>query len=127
MKVRKTLKRADRRSFKIEEVFTSPSTRTIRNSIMNFIVGGSIRRIQQENKGEKQENYSFLIHTEQSRNSHNWQEEVVNKLNEELVRIAKEDQALFNVLVEEAYNDLKPSVELSGLQLPIFSVVLHEV
>ena len=127
LKVRKTLKRADRRSFKIEEVFTSPSTRTIRNSIMNFIVGGSIRRIQQENKGEKQENYSFLIHTEQSRNSHNWQEEVVNKLNEELVRIAKEDQALFNVLVEEAYNDLKPSVELSGLQLPIFSVVLHEV
>ena len=80
LKATKKLKRADRRSFKIEEVFTSLSTKTIRNSIMNFIVGGCIRRIQQEESGQKQENYSFVIHTEQSRSSHNWQEDVVDKL-----------------------------------------------
>ena len=127
LKVKKTLKRADRRSFKIEDVFTSPTMKTIRNSIMNFIVGGSVRRIQQANNNEKQENYSFLIHTEQSRNSHNWQEEVVNKFNQELVRIVNDDVSLFNELVEEAFNDLKPSVELSGLQMPSFSDVLKEV
>lgn len=127
LKATKKLKRADRRSFKIEEVFTSPSTKTIRNSIMNFIVGGCIRRIQQEESGQKQENYSFVIHTEQSRSSHNWQEDVVNKLNEELIKIAKEDQTLFNQLVKEAYDDLKQSIELTEIKIPNFDIVLQNV
>lgn len=118
LKATKTLKRADRRSFKIEEVFTSPATKTIKNSIMNFVVGGCIRRIQQEDAGKKQENYSFVIHTEQSRSSHNWQEEVVQKLNEELAKLCKENPFLFNQLVTEAYEDLRSSIELSGVPLP---------
>lgn len=127
LKATKKLKRADRRSFKIEEVFTSPSTKTIRNSIMNFIVGGCIRRIQQEESGQKQENYSFVIHTEQSRSSHNWQEDVVNKLNEELIKIAKEDRTLFDQLVKDAYDDLKKSIELTDIKLPEFATVLQNV
>ncbi len=127
LKATKRLKRADRRSFKIEEVFTSPSTKTIRNSIMNFIVGGCVRRIQQKDAEQKQENYSFVIHTEQSRSSHNWQEDVVNKLNEELIKIAKEDQTLFNQLVKDAYDDLRVSIELSDVNLPEFDTVLQNV
>lgn len=127
LKATKKLKRADRRSFKIEEVFTSPSTKTIRNSIMNFIVGGCIRRIQQEESGQKQENYSFVIHTEQSRSSHNWQEDVVNKLNEELIKIAKTDRTLFDQLVKDAYNNLKHSIELTDIRLPGFDIVLQNV
>ncbi len=127
LKATKKLKRADRRSFKIEEVFTSPLTKTIRNSITNFIVGGCIRRVQQEDSGQKQENYSFVIHTEQSRSSHNWQEVVVSELNKELIKIVKEDQILFNQLVKEAYENLKPSVELSGINLPAFDTILRDV
>jgi len=127
LKAIKKLKRADRRSFKIEEVFASPSTKTIRNSIMNFIVGGCIRRIQQENSGQKMENYSFVIHTEQSRTSHDWQEEIVTKLNEELIKIAKEDKNLFNKLVKDAYENLKPSIELSRIDLPKFNTILENV
>ncbi|MBI2023420.1 hypothetical protein HYT01_02555 [Candidatus Giovannonibacteria bacterium] len=127
LKATKKLKRADRRSFKIEEVFTSPSTKTIRNSIMNFIVGGCIRRIQQEETEKRQENYSFVIHTEQSRSSHNWQEDVVNKLNEELIKIAKEDRTLFDRLVKDAYADLKKSIELTDIKLPEFDSVLQNV
>lgn len=127
LKATKKLRRADRRSFKIEEVFTSSSTKMIRSSIMNFVVGGCIRRIQQENLGQKQENYSFVIHTERSRTSHNWQEEIVNKLNEELIRIARENQDLLYQLVKDAYNDLKPSVEFSNIELPKFEIVLQNV
>lgn len=127
LKATKKLKRADRRSFKIEEVFTSPSIKTIRNSIMNFIVGGCIRRIQQDESGQKKENYSFVIHTEQSRSSHNWQEDVVNKLNEELIKIAKTDQVFFDQLVKDAYNNLKQSIELSSIKLPEFDTVLQNV
>jgi hypothetical protein len=127
LKANKILKRADRRTLKIEEVFTSPSTKVLRFSIMNFIVGACIRRIQQENSGQKQENYSFVIHTEQSRTSHSWQEEVVKRLNEELKKIAKNDKDLFNKLVSEAYDGLKSSIELAGLQLPQFENVLAAV
>lgn len=118
LKAKKSTKRADRRSFKIEDVFTSPSTKTIKNAIMHFIVGGCIRRIQQEYSGQKQENYSFVIHTDQSRSSHNWQEEVVNKLNEELIKIAKEKNELFENLVKNAYENLKLSIQSSELYLP---------
>ena len=127
LKANKKSKRADRRSFKIEEVFTSPVTNTLRKSIMNFIVGSCIRRIQQGKFKQKQENYSFLIHTEQARISHAWQEDLVNKLNEELVNINKNDQVLFKQLVSDAYEDLKPSIELAGLELPGFSDVLNNV
>ncbi len=127
LKAGKNIKRADRRSFKIEDVFLSPYTKTIRDSVMNFIVGGCIRRIQQEKSDQKQESYSFLIHTEQSRVSHNWQEEVVNKLNKELVKIAKENGDTFSRLVKEAYENLKPSVELSSIDLPQFNDVISSV
>jgi hypothetical protein len=127
LKASKKLKRADRRSFKIEEVFTSPSTEVIRNSIMNFIVGGCIRRIQLEHSGQKQENYSFVIHTEQSRSSHDWQEEIVNRLNTELIKIAKENLPLFNELVRKAYNNLQLSINLSGAKPPEFDAVFQNV
>ncbi len=124
LRASKVLRRADRRSFKIEEVFTIPSAKTLRISIMNFIVGACIRRIQQEISGKKQENYSFVIHTEYSRTSHSWQEEVVKKLNEELVNIAKNNQELFKQLVNDAYIDLKASIELAKLNIPNFDEVL---
>ena len=127
LKAKKTTKRADRRSFKIEEVFISTSTKKIRDSIMNFIVGGCIRRIQQEHASQKQENYSFVIHTDRSRSSHDWQGEVVTKLNEELIKIANEKNGLFNSLVKNAYDNLKSSIELSNIYLPEFNDVLTNV
>lgn len=127
LKASKTLKRADRRSFKIEEVFTSSATKILRNSIMNFIVGGCVRRIQQETSGKKQDNYSLIIHTEQSRTSHAWQENIINQINKELIEIAKNNKVLFKQLVAEAYGDLRSSIELAGLTLPDLETVLTSV
>ncbi|MDP3763421.1 MAG: Z1 domain-containing protein [bacterium] len=127
LKANKKSKRADRRSFKIEDVFTSQVTKTLRKSIMNFIVGGCIRRSQQENAKITQENYSFITHTEQSRISHSWQEDLVNKLNEELINITKNNQNLFERLVKDAYNDLKISITLANLELPEFADVFKNV
>lgn len=127
LKASKILKRADRRTFKIEEVFTSLATKILRKSIMNFIVGGCIRRVQQESTGQKPNNYSFVIHTEYSRTAHSWQEDVVKKLNEKLVNIAKENKDLFKQLVSDAYEELKPSIELAKLNLPNFDEVLAAV
>jgi KaiC/GvpD/RAD55 family RecA-like ATPase len=68
LKVCKNNKRADGRSFKMEDI--TQKHFVIRDAVINFIVGGCIRRIQQKKYNQKQENYSFLIHTEQSRASH---------------------------------------------------------
>ncbi len=124
LNVGKKLKRADRRSFRIEEVFTSPITKVLRKSIINFIVGGCVRRIQQK---EKPENYSLVIHTDIHTISHAWQEEVIKKLNDELINLSRNNLDLFSELVKEAYNDLKVSVELSGFQIPPFGEVVTEV
>lgn len=127
LKANKKTKRADRRSFKVEDIFNSPSAKILRNSIMNFIVGACIRRIQQEENNSNQENYSFIIHTEQSRTSHDWQEEVVNKFNEELVKLIQENESDFNQLVENAYNNLKLSIQSSGFKIPSSEIVLKNV
>lgn len=127
MRANKTLRRADRRSFKIEEVSSSATTKTLRDSIMNFIVGGSIRRLQQKKLEQKQENYSFVIHTEQSRTSHSWQEEVVKKLHEELVRIARENHVLFIELTGKAYQNLKLSIEKAEIVMPTLDEIVSSV
>jgi len=127
LNVSKRLKRADRRLFKIEEVFTSSNANTLKNSIVNFIVGGCIRRLQQEQTGEKQQNYSLVIHTDIHRISHAWQEELVKKLKEELVGMVKNNPDLFKRLVSEAYKNLKPSIELAGFNIPKLDDVLTNV
>lgn len=127
LNVKKWLKRADRRSFKIEEVFTSQNTKTLKNSIINFIVGGCIRRIQQDQAEQKQQSYSLVIHTDIHRISHAWQEEIVKKLNEELIGIEKNNPELFKQLISEAYNNLKPSIDLAGFNTPELDSVLKNV
>jgi hypothetical protein len=113
LRVKKRLGRADRRSFRIEEVFTSPALAMLRKAIMNFIVGGCIRRLQQEKLGKKKEDYAFLLHTEMATLSHSWQEEIVSKLDEELIKISQENKTMLDQLVSDSYDDLKKSLELT--------------
>lgn len=125
--VKKTLGRADRRSLKIEDVFISDHTRTLRKSIVNFIVGGCIRRLQQKQSGYPMEHYSMVIHTDIHNVSHSWQEEIVKKLNEELIIISKDNKDLFRKLIEEAYNDLRSSIDIDGFYIPKLDTVLESV
>lgn len=135
LKVNKRLGRADRRSFRIEEFFTSPSLTLLRSAIMNFIVGGCIRRLQQEKIGKKKEDYAFLIHTEIARISHSWQEEIVTRLSDKLSKISQDSQEMLNQLISDSYNDLKKSIglsksyykELSELSLPALEEVQASV
>src|SRR6185437_11492662 len=69
---RETLKKPDGRRLKLEDVLTEKNVRILRQAIMNFVVGAAVRRIQQEKAVEPLQKYSLLIHTEQSRDAHNW-------------------------------------------------------
>lgn len=127
LSVSKRLKRADRRSLKIEDVFNDSHTQTLRNSIINFIVGGCIRRLQQKRLNLPMEHYSLVIHTDIHKISHTWQEEIVKKLNEELITLSKNNKELYEQLLLVAYNKLQSSIKLSGFYLPEFSEVSNSV
>ncbi|MGV3488408.1 MAG: hypothetical protein ACO1OC_07475 [Tuberibacillus sp.] len=74
------IKKPDRRKFKIEQALTSHKINSLRKAVMNFIVGGVIRRLQEKSSGRRAKKYSFIVHTEQAKAAHEWQETIVNEL-----------------------------------------------
>jgi hypothetical protein len=121
------LKKQDRRKFKLEDSLISPKVKSLRHAIINFIVGGTIRRIQEHQNGKKMKKYSFIVHTEQGKAAHEWQETVVNEL-KVLLRVAVDDDPiLMNDLLKDSYENLKGSISLIDCLLPTFEDVKHEV
>jgi archaellum biogenesis ATPase FlaH len=124
---REALKLEDRRRLRIENVMTERNAEVLREAIVGFVVGGTIRRLQQLAENVKQQKYSFLFHTESRRKSHEWQESVAAAIREALIQGAMEDSPLFDQLLRTAYNDLKRSVSLEGSNVPSYETVRKEV
>jgi hypothetical protein len=96
------LKKENRKVFKIEDCLTHKRVRVLREGILNFIIGACIRRIQQEKSGKRKEKYSFVVHTEQGKEAHDWQVEVVAKINELLIYCAEHNLPMLSELVSES-------------------------
>lgn len=116
------LKKSDGRRFKIEDVLTTPAILGLRTAFLNFIVGGSIRQLQSKPAKLK---FSFLIHTEVAKATHDWQEQVVLKLKDSLKKSAENNEPIFSELIQEAYSGLAKSVGLAGYAMPTFSEVFE--
>lgn len=119
---RDALKKEDRRRLQIGSVLTEKNAAVLRDAVVTFVVGGMIRRLQQRAAGHVPQKYSFLCHTEQSRESHEWQERVVRAIHDSLVEQSAQDSPLFNDIVRRAYTDLRRSVELIG-SVPAYELV----
>ena len=120
------LKRENRRVFKIEDCLTHMRVQVIRKGILNFIVGACVRRIQQRKLREREEHYSFVVHTEQGKEAHDWQVEVVAKLNESLIYCANHNLPRLSELVRESYDDLSRSISIMNTP-PEYDEVFQEV
>ena len=114
---RDALKHEDRRRLQIDRVLTERNVSVLRDAVVAFLVGGAIRRLQQRAARQTVQKYSFLFHTEQSRSSHEWQEQVTGAIREALVDQARANSPLFNELIRAAYMDLRRSIELEGVPL----------
>ena len=123
------LKEQDRRTFKLEEALTSPEIEGIRRAFVTFVVGGCIQRINGIAAGisPKKLRYSFLLHSEASRDAHEWQENIVDTLCEKLVAESAADSPRFHELVKAAYDDLSESITLYGKPLPGLAEVTKAV
>lgn len=120
---REALKKNDGRRFQIDKVLTEKNVAVLRDAIVTFLVGGTIRRLQQKTANQRQQKYSFLFHTEQSRSSHNWQETVAATLRDCLIDQARADSPVFDELIRAAFVDLRRSIELEGIAVPTFEDV----
>lgn len=120
------LRQEDRRRFKIEDCLTSPAIDSLRRGICNFVVGGCIRRLQDEQAGEAPKKYSFLFHTESARAAHAWQERVATELNRSLMAAVSSQPDALTRLLTESYNDLANSIRVLGRYLPPLENVLDQ-
>jgi hypothetical protein len=120
------LKKQDGRRFKLEDVLTADAVATLRSAVCNFIAGGIIRRLQDEDAGIPPKKFSFLVHTEAGKAAHEWQETVVTAIHDRLRDAAKSDSKIVWALLAEAYRDLKPSIEVLNRPLPSEAKVVGE-
>ncbi|MGL4655584.1 MAG: Z1 domain-containing protein [Sarcina sp.] len=122
------LKSSDRRKFKEEEVLTSDKVSGLRTAIINFIMAGCIRIIQNGgNIRGKKNKFSFIIHTEISKAAHNRQENIITELIERLEIAEKENNPILDRYIEEGYAHLKESVEAHGFEMPDFFDIAEKV
>lgn len=121
------LKREDRRGFRIEDSLTSHRIESLRNAIINFIVGGCIRRLQDRASNQTVKKFSFIIHTETARDSHQWQENIVRAVHQQLIESISANRVLFDQLIRAAYQNLFVSINILHHYLPPLQTVNEEV
>lgn len=124
---RDVMKKEDGRRFKIEDVLTSNSVSVIRRAIVNFITAATIRRLQQRQAGEREEKYAFVAHSEISKDSHKWQQQIIDALVNELKKSSTEDIERLNKLLLESYEDLSRSAGMVDPMIPEYEIVKDEV
>ncbi|MFC0522898.1 Z1 domain-containing protein [Pontibacillus salicampi] len=105
------LKKEDRRRFKVEHALTSHKVQSLRRAIVQFIVGTSIRRRQQRRQGEIEKKYSFIMHTQINKATHEWQRYVVESMVSSLQYAAQYEPDLITPILEETYHSICCSLE----------------
>lgn len=118
------LNRRDQRY--LNNITTTPNLAVFRTSILNFLVGGAIRIIQNEVNGKRYK-CSFIIHTSTTRNRHQWQVELVEALLCRLTELEAEESQELKDLIEVSYKDLAESIELNNDIPPILEHVEQKV
>lgn len=110
----------------INNITTTPNLAVFRTAIINFLVGGSIRIIQNE-INKKKYKCSFMIHTSTSKDLHQWQVELVEALLSRLTELAKYQNDEIDRLIKKSYFDLSESIKLNGETPPLLEDVISKV
>ena len=112
------LKKEDRRRVREGEALTSPRIAALRQAVVCFVIGAIIRRLQQTNAGENTKKYALIVHVETARASHSWQEKIVGEIIDEFTIAIRANLAVAERLIDQALEDLSPSLQAAGLDIP---------
>lgn len=105
------LRKEDNRRVKDAYVLTTKQLTGLRNALINFVVGGKIRNLQQIAQQERPKKYAFIMHTITTKRAHMWQYQVVMKIEQKLTQLIEEDEAAFKSIIMNAYENFKFSSE----------------
>ncbi len=120
------LRKSDKRKVKVNYLLTGERYDGIRSALIHFIVGSKIRNIQQEKMNQRLEKYAFIMHTITTKAAHQWQEEVMLHMEEQLREAIEKEDPVFDQLVRAAYQDFVRS-QMKGIYFPAFDEVLSNV
>ncbi|MFE1246077.1 Z1 domain-containing protein [Fictibacillus sp. NPDC058756] len=121
------MKKMDLRRVRKVNLLTQNNLYNLNQAVINFIVGSCIRRWQQRYLNEDEEKYSMVVHTERGKGAHDWQQQLIKLILEDLVKLAEEKNDLFIEWIEQSYSHLMKSVRLVQTPEPSFYEVLREV
>lgn len=105
------LRKEDNRRVKDAYVLTTKQLNGLRSALINFVVGGKIRNLQQRAQQKRPKKYAFIMHTITTKRAHMWQYQVVMKIEQKLTQLIEEDEAAFKSIIMKAYEGFKLSSE----------------
>ncbi|WP_339235710.1 Z1 domain-containing protein [Oceanobacillus sp. FSL W7-1281] len=120
------LRKSDKRKVKVNHLLNGERYEGIRSALIHFIVGSKIRNIQQQKEGERLEKYAFIMHTITTKAAHQWQEEVMLHMEEQLRGAMEKEDPIFDQLIRTAYQDFARS-QRKDMYFPAFDEVLSDV
>ena len=113
------IKSSDRRKFKEEDVLISDKISGLRTAVINFIIGGCMRILQNGGRPRGKNNkFSFIIHTQIAKSAHTRQENIISELISQLEEEAKNDSDLLDKFITDGYADLSKSIIEYGFEVP---------
>ncbi|TSJ66146.1 hypothetical protein FPQ10_08280 [Allobacillus sp. SKP2-8] len=121
------MKKMDLRRVRKENLITQKNLHNLNRAVINFIVGSCIRRWQQRSLNEDEEKYSMVVHTERGKKAHDWQQQLINLILEDLNELIENDYELYKEWIKNSYNHLMNSVRLVNMPRPSIDEILNEV
>ena len=110
----------------LNNITKTPNLSVFRTSIINFLVSGSIRIIQNEISRKKYK-CSFIIHTSTTRDRHQWQIDLVEALLDKLTELAVIESQELKDLIKISYYDIAESILLNNDTPPPIEKVEQKV
>lgn len=110
----------------LNNIFGTEKLSTFRKAIINFIVGGTIRQLQETSDDFWAPNYhcAFVLHTATTKAIHRMQKNLVELFVDELTGLNDAD---LKKILKSSYHSLAFSIQASGLEVPDYAAVYDSV
>jgi Z1 domain len=112
------LRSNDGRAIREDRLWTSENVKVLRRSVMTFLLAVAIRRRQQVQLEQPPQKYAMIVHNDTQRAAHAWQWETIHKLIAAFERAVEQRDKQLRDVFDEAYEDLRKSVEADRGHLP---------
>ncbi|WP_139253299.1 Z1 domain-containing protein [Burkholderia ubonensis] len=121
------LRSNDGRTIREDRLWTSDNIKTLRRSLMTFLLSVAVRRWQQEVLEQPPQKYAMIMHNDTQREAHNWQAETAEKIQRAFETAAQQDDPRLRIVFDEAYIDISKSVAADRGHLPSSDDLFHQV